>query len=51
MTVLYLIMPLALGGAAAAVYAFLWATGDGQYDDLETPALRVLDDDEPRRKT
>jgi cbb3-type cytochrome oxidase maturation protein len=31
-----------------AVAAFFWATGDGQFDDLDTPAHRILWDDEPR---
>jgi len=50
---------LFLGAAAslmllgAAVWAFIWAVRKGQFDDLETPAVRVLFDDEepvaPRR--
>ena len=31
---------------AGAVWAFFWAVGSGQFDDLDTPAMRiVLDDD------
>ncbi|WP_246099109.1 cbb3-type cytochrome oxidase assembly protein CcoS [Persicimonas caeni] len=30
---------------AAAVTGFWWATRDGQFDDLETPAVRILLDD------
>ena len=45
MTVLYLVLPLALLIVLAAVVAFAWATRRGQFDDLETPALRVLNDD------
>ena len=41
-----ILFPLALLLAAAAVAAFIWATRTGQLDDLETPALRVLHDDE-----
>ena len=48
MSVLYLLVPLALVIVAAAVAAFRWATDDGQFDDLETPALRILLDDEQR---
>jgi len=47
MSILYIVGPLALGIVAAAVAAFVWATNRGQFDDLETPSLRVLHDDEP----
>ena len=49
MSTLYLIMPLALAGAAAAVVAFVWAVRRGQFDDLDTPPRRILLDDEPQR--
>jgi cbb3-type cytochrome oxidase maturation protein len=29
-----------------AVALFLWAIRDGEFDDLETPAIRVLIDDQ-----
>jgi len=47
MSILYIVVPLALVIVAAAVAAFVWATNRGQFDDLETPSLRVLHDDEP----
>lgn len=47
MTVLYLVLPLALITVAVAVVAFSWATRSGQFDDLDTPGLRVLHDDPP----
>ena len=46
MSVFYLVLPLALILVAAAVFAFVWAAKKGQFDDLETPALRVVPDDE-----
>lgn len=50
MTVLFILVPLALIIAGSAVGAFLWAAKNGQLDDLETPAMRILeDDDAPRR--
>jgi cbb3-type cytochrome oxidase maturation protein len=53
MTVLFVLVPLALLSALGAVFGFLWATRSGQLDDLETPALRMLHDDDgqppPRR--
>jgi len=45
-SVLYVVFPLALAIAAIAVVAFIWAVRSGQFDDLDTPALRVLHDDE-----
>ena len=45
MNALYLILPLALLIAAGAVLAFVWSVRDGQLDDLDTPAHRMLDDD------
>lgn len=46
MDVLFVILPLALlvAGVAAGVYA--WAVRSGQFDDLKTPAIRILDEDE-----
>lgn len=49
MSVLYLVVPLALVVVGLAVWAFVWATNRGQFDDLETPALRMLHDDDERR--
>ncbi len=46
MSVLYLVVPLALLLVASGVAAYLWAVRDGQMDDLETPALRVIRDEE-----
>jgi cbb3-type cytochrome oxidase maturation protein len=47
MTILYVLLPLALLCGAGAVFAFVWAVESGQLDDLETPPLRILGDDEP----
>lgn len=46
MTVLYVLLPLSLLISASAAAAFVWAVRRGQLDDLETPALRILGDDE-----
>jgi cbb3-type cytochrome oxidase maturation protein len=47
MDILYIAIPMALGIAGFFVIAFLWSVSDGQLDDLETPAVRMLFDDEP----
>ncbi|MHC5114397.1 MAG: cbb3-type cytochrome oxidase assembly protein CcoS [Planctomycetota bacterium] len=46
MSVIYIVFPIALIIAAAAVAAFLWAVKSGQMDDMDTPAMRMLHDDE-----
>ncbi|MGD9903917.1 MAG: cbb3-type cytochrome oxidase assembly protein CcoS [Vicinamibacterales bacterium] len=49
MDTIFVLLPLALLIAAIAVGLFVWAATTGQFDDLETPAVRVLfDDEEPR---
>lgn len=45
MTVLFLVLPVAVVLSGVAVAAFLWATNSGQFDDLETPAVRLLCDE------
>jgi cbb3-type cytochrome oxidase maturation protein len=47
MSVLEIVVPLALLIVGAAVVAFAWAAGRGQFDDMTTPALRMLFDDDP----
>lgn len=46
MTILYFLIPVALVLALSAVLTFIWAVRRGQFDDLETPAIRMLFDDE-----
>ena len=48
------ILPLLIGISIVAVVAiagiFVWAVRSGQFDDLDTPAVRILadeDEDEP----
>jgi cbb3-type cytochrome oxidase maturation protein len=48
MSVLFVAVPIAVLLAGSGVLAFIWATRRGQLDDLETPPLRMLlDDDAP----
>lgn len=46
MSILYVLIPLALLILGGAVWAFFWAVGSGQFDDLDTPAVRILLDDD-----
>ena len=48
MSVLFLVLPVALLLVLLALAAFRWAARGGQFDDLQTPAVRALDDDDPR---
>ena len=45
MSVLYIVLPIALVLVGVAVFAFVWAARRGQFDDLETPAIRALHED------
>ena len=49
MSILYVLIPLALLLLGGAVWAFFWAVGSGQFDVLDTPAIRIIldDDDKP----
>lgn len=46
MSVVYVMAPIALLLAAVAVGGFIWASRDGQFDDVDTPAHRMLFDDD-----
>lgn len=49
MSVIYILLPIAALLGATAVTAFIWAVRRGQFDDLDTPAVRILydEDEEP----
>jgi cbb3-type cytochrome oxidase maturation protein len=52
MAVVFIAVPVTLLLAAGFVIAFVLCARRGQFDDLETPAVRMLfDDDEPQRKS
>lgn len=46
MNVIFVMLPVALVLAGTFVVLCLRAIRDGQYDDLDTPALRVVFDDD-----
>ena len=43
---LVLLIPIALGLSLLGLAAFFWALRQGQFDDLDGAALRILIDDE-----
>lgn len=46
MNIIYFLLPMALLMGLVFLVLFAIATKEGQYDDLETPAHRLLLDDE-----
>ena len=46
MEIVYLLVPLSLVLSSLGLAAFLWALKSGQFDDTETPQVRILFDDE-----
>jgi cbb3-type cytochrome oxidase maturation protein len=48
MNILLALIPISLLLLLLAILAFLWAVRRGQFDDLDTPSLDILrDDDRP----
>ena len=46
MTLLFIVLPLSLAIAVGFVAAFVLSARRGQFDDLTTPAVRVLFEDD-----
>ena len=46
LSILALLIPISVAIIAIAVGFFFWAVQSGQFDDLDSPAYRILDDDE-----
>lgn len=47
MSVLYVALPVAIAMGAAAMWACVRSIRGGQFDDLETPSVRILIDEKP----
>jgi cbb3-type cytochrome oxidase maturation protein len=45
MSVIFLLIPLSIVIAACFLGAFIWAVRSGQFEDTQTPAMRVLLDE------
>jgi cbb3-type cytochrome oxidase maturation protein len=48
MSVLYVALPIAIAMGAAAMWACIRCIRSGQFDDLESPAVRMLIDEQPK---
>jgi cbb3-type cytochrome oxidase maturation protein len=46
---MYVLLPVALLFAGGALALFFWALRAGQFDDLDTPPLRILVEDDVGR--
>lgn len=46
MEALYLLVPLSVALVFAALWVFIQASDGGQFDDMESPAWRILQDDD-----
>ena len=46
MNIFYLLIGVSLLAALIFLGAFIWAVKNGQFDDNETPSMRILFDDE-----
>lgn len=47
---LYLLIPLSIAVVFFALWIFFKAMDNGQFDDLEGPAMRILQDDDSVRE-
>jgi cbb3-type cytochrome oxidase maturation protein len=50
MSIIIILIIISLLVAASFLVAFLWAVKSGQYDDRYTPSVRVLFDEEEKKK-
>lgn len=50
MGIVFVLIPLGLVLVGIGLWAFFWAVGNGQFDDLDSPGWSVLDDDRPPRE-
>lgn len=46
MAILLMLIPISLLLMGLAVVAFVWAVKRGQFDDMDTPALDILEDND-----
>lgn len=50
MSVIVVLIGISLFVALGFLIAFLWAVKSGQYNDTYTPSVRILFDDEKKKK-
>ena len=47
MSAIYIMLPVSLLLAGIALAAYIWSVRSGQFEDTETPAMRILPENEP----
>jgi cbb3-type cytochrome oxidase maturation protein len=47
MNILLFLIPVSLVLLGVSIWAFAWAVRRGQFDDLDTPAIDILREDDP----
>ncbi len=50
MNIIYVLIPLSVILMVLAIGFFFWAVQNDQFDDLDTPALDVLDEDDEKER-
>lgn len=51
MEIVFILVPATFLLAFGALAAYVWSAHDGQFDDLDTPPMRMLHDDEAEKPT
>lgn len=46
MEIIYVLIPISFILLVIGIYFFFWATKSGQFDDLQSPGLDILKDDQ-----
>jgi cbb3-type cytochrome oxidase maturation protein len=49
MNVILILIPVSLAFAGAFLLAFIWSVRNGQFEDTDTPAMRILGEDDAVR--
>ena len=49
MGIVFVLIPVTLILVGFSCWAFFWAVGDGQFDELDAPGWEILRDDENER--
>lgn len=50
MNIIFVSIPISIVLLALGVWAFFWAVRTGQYEDLDSPAYSILDEDRPKKQ-
>ena len=50
MDIIFVLLPISLLIALVALGAYIWSVRSGQFDDLDSPAVRAIMDDPPQKK-